>query len=84
MNYIKTTVTIPEDLIEDAKIYAARKKTNLSSLIRDGLRNQIKEMRSPVKPDAMKSLGVFSIGIKQAYKSRADIYDDYLKRKVSS
>lgn len=38
---IKTTITIPEDLLQMAKIKAVQEKTNLSALIRKGLLKQI-------------------------------------------
>ncbi len=83
MKLVKTTVTLPEEMLKQAKFTAINENTTLSELMRDGLRLRISSPpKSRKKLDPMKTLGVFKLGIKEPYKQRSDLYDDYLKRKM--
>jgi len=44
---IRTTITIPEQLLYEAKIYAINKKTNLSQLIRSLLSQKLLTSSKP-------------------------------------
>lgn len=84
-NLVKTTVTIPEDMLQAAKLKAVHEKTTLSHLIREGLEDRLKKQeptRRKKKLDPLRHLGAFSIGIKVPYKHRSDLYDEHIKRKM--
>ena len=82
---VKTTITLPEDLLQQAKIRAIHKNVTLSQLIRNGLAKEIgittKAKPTPAK-DPLRHLGVFKLGIKSVYTKRSEIYDDHLKRNM--
>lgn len=46
-NIVRTTITLPEDLLQEAKIKAVMEKTSLSDLIRKGLEEQVKSLPQP-------------------------------------
>ena len=78
---VKTTITLPEQLLQQAKLAAIRGKTSVSRIMRDALQ---KRVATPIKrvKDPMKLLGKFRLGINKIYTKRSDLYDDYLKRKM--
>lgn len=77
-NIARTTITLPEDVLEKAKLVAVLEKTTLSGLLRKILE---KQMTSVKKSKLHMQLGKYSIGIKGSLR-RKNIYEDYLKRKV--
>lgn len=83
---VKTTVTIPEHMLQRAKIKAIEEKTSLSALIRQALENRLSltqpKRKQLKKRDPLRFLGTFSIGIKVPYKHRSDLYDEHIKRKM--
>jgi hypothetical protein len=57
-NLIKTTITLPEDLFQLAKMKAVKDKTNLSALVRAGLLQQILPQKSQKQqPNIMSFFG---------------------------
>ncbi len=82
-NLVKTTLTIPEELLQQAKITAIKENTTLSQLVREGLFERVQLKRSPSKSkDPMRLLGKFSLGINKIYNKRSDLYDEHIKRKM--
>jgi len=88
-NLIKTTITLPEEILQIAKIKAVQEKTTLSNLIREGLKTRLtidfpskKTSSRHKKLDPLRHLGVFKLGIKEPYKKREDLYDEHIKRKM--
>lgn len=83
---VKTTVTVPEDLLRIAKLTALQEKTNLSSIIREGLQIRLSQRDFPKKSikkkDPLRYLGVFKLGIKIPYKHRSDLYEEHTRRKM--
>lgn len=79
---VKTTVTIPENILQRAKIVALREKTTLSKIIREALEEKVSRKRGRIVKDPMKLLGTFSIGIKNIYNKRSDLYEEHLRRKM--
>jgi len=79
---VRTTITLPEGLLEEAKIYSVKKKTNLSNLIAQALAKEVRLPASKGQKLHMK-LGKYSLGVKNHLR-REDIYADYLKHKISS
>lgn len=79
---VKTTVTIPEDILQAAKLQAVREKTTLSSLIREALRGKVASRKKRKVKDPMKLLGKYSLGIKKIYNKRSDLYHEHIKRKM--
>lgn len=84
MTYLmRTTVTLPEPLLEQAKYYALANKTTLSQLIREGLTTKIKAKINN-KPKSLLTLaGSLNLGGKEP-PSRNELYDSYLKQKMGA
>lgn len=81
-NLVKTTVTIPEDILKRAKLVAIQEKTTLSEILRDALKKRVYGYTRTTKKDPLKFMGVFSLGIKKIYDKRSDLYEEHLKRKM--
>ena len=81
-NLVKTTITLPEDILHKAKLAAVKEKTTVSQLIREALDNRLNPINKRKVKDPMKLLGRYSLGIKKIYNKRSDLYDDYILRKM--
>jgi hypothetical protein len=81
---VKTTIVLPEDQLQQAKLKAVAEKKTLSSLIRQGLDLVLSASKKPKKADIdpMQTLGKLRLGSKDERYHRSEMYDDYLKRKV--
>ncbi|KKS47327.1 hypothetical protein A3J20_05990 [Candidatus Gottesmanbacteria bacterium RIFCSPLOWO2_02_FULL_42_29] len=80
---VRTTVIIPKDLLKAAKLTAVERQTSVSGLVKQGLKQEIfgitlKKKKAKKLTDL---LGKYSIGINKI--EREDIYDDYLRKKIS-
>ncbi len=84
-NTVRTTILLPEELAQAAKLKALQEKKSLSELIREALEPKISELK-PARPagDPMASLGVFKIGIDKIYNRRAELYEKHLQSKFNS
>jgi len=82
-NLVKTTITIPEDLLQQAKLTAVKEKITLSDTIRQALAVRIygKTKQRDVK-NPMKLAGKYKIGIKKIYHKRSDLYDKHFIGKL--
>lgn len=80
---IRTTITLPEDLLQEAKIQAVKEKTTLSGLIRQKLTkiNIPSKKESIPSRDPMTLLGKYKIGIKSTLR-REEMYEEHLKHKI--
>lgn len=82
-NLVRTSVLIPEDLLQMAKLKAVKEKTTVSDMIRNVLHDQVHGKNAVAKKkDPMKSLGKFSLGITKIYNKRSDLYDEHIRRKM--
>lgn len=79
---LKTTITIPEDILYKAKLMAVRERTSLSKIMREALEEKVERKWGKKVKDPMRLAGVFKLGIKKLYNKRSDLYDDYIKRKM--
>lgn len=79
---VKTTITIPEDILKRAKLVALQEKTTLSEILRDALKKRVYGYTRTINKDPLKFMGAFSIGIKKIYNKRSDLYEEHLKRKM--
>lgn len=79
---VKTTITIPGDILDKAKMMAIRNKTSLSNILREALEEKIEQKRGRKVKNPLKLLGNFSIGIKKIYNKRSDLYDEHIRRKM--
>ena len=83
---VKTTIMLPEKILREAKIAAINERTTLSNIIASGIELRLgkpsKIKKSGQKKDPLRFLGAFSIGIKNPYKHRSDLYDEHIKRKM--
>lgn len=82
-NKVKTTILLPEDLAQAAKMKALQEKKSLSELIREVLEPRVSEARPVTIDDPMKSLGVFKIGINKIYNKRSELYEKHLQNKFA-
>lgn len=82
MTYLmRTTVTLPEPLLEQAKYYAVINKTNLSQLIRQGLMATL-GLGIKIKTASLLDLaGSLNLGGKEPPK-RDSLYKTYVKQKL--
>lgn len=80
---VRTTVMLPEDLLESAKATAFYRRLTLSRLIKEGLESVIKgEVRNTsASLNFHDFLGKRSLKIKEI--KREKIYESYLRKKVS-
>lgn len=83
---VRTTITIPQNLYKLIKMKAVVKNTSVSGLVTDLIKQDISPgpVTKTKKKDPMSTLGVFKIGIKEIYKSRDELYEDHLKRKMGT
>lgn len=80
---VRTTLLLPEDLLQMAKIAAVHRKTTVSAMMRDTLNKQFSQtVATHPATDPMSSLGTFSIGIKKVYAKRSELYEEHLRRKM--
>jgi len=77
-NLCRATITIPKEIHQQARVYAAHCNKSLSKLISDMLG---KIIIIPAKPNL--PLGKYNLGISKPIKREA-IYGNYLRRKISS
>lgn len=84
---VKTTITLPEDLIMTAKLTALTEHTSVSALLREALTVRLypyatdagkKTARNPLR-----YLGSIRAGIGRAYRKRADLYDKHVRHAVA-
>lgn len=73
----KTTVILPKDLVDRAKLKALQESTSLGKVISESLQRTLfgKTIKKAVS-DPMKTLGVLKLGIKKLYKNRSELYED--------
>ncbi len=82
MNTSRTTINLPTDLLEAAKEAAFYRKTTLTALIRKGITKEIGQKAKKSKKNSLSSfVGGRSLGFKGI--KREEIYDEYLRKKVS-
>lgn len=82
-NRVRTTITLPDHLLQTAKISAVKQRKPLSAVIEEALEEKL-HMSPQIKPteDPMKLAGKYHLGIKKLYTKRSELYDDHLKRKM--
>ena len=78
MKNYRTTITLPTEIYRKTKVRAAYQNKSVSRFIRDLLQGI-----SPTGEQKTLELpfGTFSLGIRRF--NRKDLYDSYLKRKIS-
>jgi hypothetical protein len=82
MTYLmRTTITLPEPLLEQAKYYAVINKTNLSQLIRQGLAATLGIGIKTKKLSLLDLAGTLDLGGKEPPK-RDVLYKTYVKQKL--
>lgn len=80
---IRTTVTLPEILIDEAKHYALAQKTSLSQLMREGLAERIKSNLKTNQKSLLSVAGSLNLKGKRPL-TRSELYEDHLKQKIGS
>lgn len=81
MLYTKTTLTVPEHLLQQAKLYAINEKKTISELLREALTERLTHA-SQQRREPTHRLGVIRVGIAKAYKKRSDLYANHIQRKM--
>jgi len=69
--HMKTTVDLPEPLLEQAKRLAARDSTTLRELIEAGLRHVLKQRSRSAKPFVMRDARVEGDGLDDEFVGRS-------------
>lgn len=81
---VRTTITLPTQLLQQLKMQAVREKKTVSKLVVEAAENKLKTSRKPFPIlDPLKMLGKYKLHAKknETYR-REDMYDEYLKHKV--
>ncbi|MBU1085724.1 MAG: DUF6364 family protein [Candidatus Beckwithbacteria bacterium] len=77
----RTTVTLPDYLVEEAKYYAISQKTSLSQLMREGLTKRIKSSSTDESSSILKLAGSLNLSGVQP-PSRSELYKKHVKQKT--
>jgi len=80
---IRTTIVLPEDLLNQVKLYALSNKTNVSHLIRNCLEEKISGRRVKKTKSILSLAGRLNLKGKEPPK-RSRIYQQHAKKKISS
>ena len=80
--FIRTTITLPENLYEQLRATAFHRRTNLSHLVREGVRHIVKTAK------VKKGEGIMSLAGKYKVKkpinfTRKKFYGDLIRREMS-
>jgi len=78
---VRTTIILPEETLEMAKLQAVLEKTTLSELIRRKIEEEEGPTIKKVKKRIHMRLGSLSLGVKSPLR-REEMYEDYLRRKI--
>lgn len=80
---VRTTITLPEEILHRAKLQAVLEKTTLSELIR---RRIEEDKEGPtvqkIKKRMHMKLGSLSLGVNSTFR-REEMYEDYIRHKIS-
>ena len=80
---VKTTIMLPEELLQMAKYTAVREKTTVSGLIKTSLEQRLNgRIKKKQVKDPMSSLGKLRLGINKIYNKRSDLYEEHIRRKM--
>lgn len=74
---MKTTIDLPDPLLERAKRLAARDSTTLRELVEAGLRHVLKERAARATPHALRDARVAGRGLSEEFAAAA--WDDIRK-----
>ncbi|OGM20981.1 hypothetical protein A2714_02270 [Candidatus Woesebacteria bacterium RIFCSPHIGHO2_01_FULL_38_9] len=73
-NIVKTTLNIPEDILQKAKLLSVEEKKTLSKIITESLEQRIGIKKRKIPKSPLSTLGKLRIGVDKIYKKRSDIY----------
>lgn len=79
MQTVRTTISLPTRLFEEAKIRLAQERLSLSRVVREALQEKLTKKTFPGKK--MPGLGRFRLGIKDTL-SRRDLYLEHVQRSL--
>ena len=81
MNYARTTLTLDEDILKEAKKLAAEEKKPLKGVIEAALRNYL-EQKVRTRRLTLADFPAYNLGrVKEKLIKRSSLYNDYLDRK---
>jgi len=78
---VRTTITLPEETLQRAKLQAVLEKTTLSELIQRRIEEEERPTAKKVKKRMHMKLGSLSLGINSTLR-REEMYEDYLRHKI--
>lgn len=79
---VRTTITVPQNLLQAIKAKAASSNKTVSEIIVKATAKEFNEVNIPAL-DPLKMLGKYKLRIKKGETfRREDMYDEYLKHKV--
>ena len=71
---VKTTLNIPEEILQQAKLLSVHEKKTLSKIITVALEQRIGIKKRKIPKSPLNTLGKLRIGVDKIYKKRADLY----------
>ena len=83
---VRTTIVLPEDDIRLIKIMAINQGLTMSEFISQKIRGGAVDKKEDAKNEEKEGLalaGSLSLGGREPYKKRTDIYEQHLRRKIS-
>jgi len=79
---VRTTITLPEQLLQTARHRAVNQRKPLSVVIEEALEEKLLQKKEQKVKDPMSVLGVFSLGAGKIYEKRSELYDEHIRRKM--
>lgn len=81
----KTTVTIPQEILFQARHIALEERITFSQLLREALIARLTQIKMPLSHNFIvppTPVGKYHLGLGNLYKRRSEIYENYLDRKM--
>lgn len=81
---VRTTITLPDQLLQTARLAAVNQRIPLSMVIEKALEEKLlqKKEQKRIAEDPMKFIGVYKLGTKKIYTKRSELYDAHIRRKM--
>ena len=73
-NIVKTTLNIPLDVLQKAKMLSIDEKKTLSRVVTEALEKKVGIKKLKISKNPLSTLGKLRIGVNKVYNKRSDIY----------
>lgn len=76
-NLVRTTIMLPEELVDQVKLTARLKNMSMSAYIRESIKEKVegKTKKGP-KINLDELAGKYKLGINKLYEKRSELYDE--------